>query len=78
MEDRLTTARELLRHDDHLTQEDREDLWNDLQYVMSDPKSDLAPAKKKLLGIKLGKASQYVREAILDLIAKTTAEYLKG
>jgi hypothetical protein len=78
MEDRLKTARELLRNDDHLTQDDRNDLWDDLQYVMSDPKADLAPAKKKLIEIKLGKATEYVREAILDLIAKTAAEVLKG
>jgi len=78
MEERLTTARELLRHDDKLTQEDRQALWSDLQYVMSDPKSDLVPAKKKLVEIMLGKASPYVRDAILDLIAKTFAEMAKG
>ncbi len=78
MEDRLRTARELLEHDDKLSLDDRNDLWGDLQYVMSDPKADLVPAKKKLIEIKLGKATQYVREAILDLMAKTAAEVLKG
>jgi len=57
MEDRLQTAKELLYHDDKLSQEDREKLWDLLQYVMSDPKSDLVPAKRKLIDIKLGKAT---------------------
>lgn len=78
MEDRLKTARELLDHDDKLSLDDRKALWDLLQYVMSDPKADLVPAKKKLIDIRLGKATAYVREAILDLIAKTTAEVLKG
>jgi hypothetical protein len=78
MEDRLRTARELLEHDDKLSIDDRNNLWDDLQYVMSDPKADLVPAKKKLIEIRLGKATEYVREAILDLIAKIAAEVLKG
>jgi hypothetical protein len=78
MEDRLKTARELLNHDDKLLLDDRNELWGLLQDVMSDPKADLVPAKKKLIDIKLGKATAYVREAILDLMAKTTAEVLKG
>lgn len=78
MENLLGTAHELLEHDDKLSLEDRKNLWSDLQYVMSDPKADLVPAKKKLVDIKLGKATAYVREAILDLMAKTAAEVLKG
>jgi hypothetical protein len=39
---------ELLYHDDKLSQDDREKLWGLLQHVMSDPKSDMVPAKKKL------------------------------
>lgn len=78
MEDLLRTARQLVEHDDMLSPEDREKLWDDLQYVMTDPKANLAPAKKKLIDIKLGKATAFVREAILDLIAKTTAEMFKG
>jgi hypothetical protein len=78
MEYRLRTARELLEHDDKLTLDDRNSLWDDLHLVMSDPKADLVPAKKKLIDIKLRNATEAVREAILDLIAKTTAEVLKG
>jgi len=78
MEDRLRTALELLRHDEELTQEDRTTLYDDLQYVMADPKADLVPAKKKLIEIKLGKATPYVRETILDLIAKFAAEMMKA
>jgi hypothetical protein len=78
LEERLKTARELLYHDDQLTEDDRQSLWPDLQYVMSNPKADLVPAKRKLIDIKLGKATQWVREAVLDLTAKTIAEMTKG
>jgi hypothetical protein len=37
MEDRLQTARDLLWNDDHLSLEDRENLWGLLRYVMSHP-----------------------------------------
>jgi hypothetical protein len=78
MENRLQTAKELLYDDDKLSQEDREKLWDLLRYVMSDPKSDLVPAKKKLIGIKLGKATATIREALLDLLAKYFAEMSKS
>jgi hypothetical protein len=78
MADRLDTARDLLWHDDHLTPEDRENLWKDLKYVMSDPRADLVPAKRKLIEIKLGKAAEVVRVSIIELIAKTMAEVFKG
>lgn len=78
MADRLDTARDLLWHDDHLTLEDRENLWNDLKYVMSDPKADLVPAKRKLIEIKLAKAGEVVRVSIIELIAKTVAEVFKS
>jgi hypothetical protein len=78
MEERLRTARELLRHDDKLTLADRNELWDLLQYVMSDPKADLVPAKKKLIEIKLGKATGYVRDAVLDLMAKIVVESANG
>jgi hypothetical protein len=78
LEERLKTARALLYHDDQLTEDDRQSLWPDLQYVMSNPKADLVPAKRKLIGIKLSKATQWVREAVLDLTAKTIAEMTKG
>jgi hypothetical protein len=77
MEDRLLTAKELLYHDDKLSQEDREKLWGLLKYVMSDPKSDMAPAKRKLIEINLGKATGVIREAVLDLLAKYGAELSK-
>lgn len=70
MEDRLQTARELLYHDDKLSLEEREKLWGLLQYVMSDPKSDLAPAKKKLFEIGIAEALPATREFFLDLMAK--------
>jgi len=77
MEDRLETANELLYHDDKLTLEDREKLWGLLQYVMSDPKSDLVPAKRKLFEIGITKALPATREFFLDLMAKIVAERLK-
>lgn len=78
MAERLRTAHELLRHDDKLTLEERNDLWDLLQYVMSDPKADLVPAKRKLIEIKLGKATGPVREFFLDLLAKIVVESAKG
>jgi hypothetical protein len=78
MDKRLRSAFELLQHDDKLSLEDRNELWDLLQYVMSDPKADLSPAKKKLIDIKLGKATALVKDALLDLMAKTAAEVLKG
>ena len=77
MEDKLQTARRLLNKDDKLSYEEREELWDDLQYVMSDPKADLAPAKKKLIEINLDKAGKMLREVVTDIVAKTTAEMLK-
>lgn len=77
MEDRLETARELLRHDDKLTLDDREKLWGLLQYVISDPKSDLVPAKKKLIESDLGKAAIATRDFMTDLLAKYFAEMSK-
>lgn len=77
MEDRLETAKQLLNHDDKLSLEEREKLWGLLQYVMTDPKSDLAPAKKKLFEIGIAKALPATREFFLDLMAKLGAEMLK-
>lgn len=78
MKDRLNTARELLYHDDQLTLDQREELWDLLQYVMSDPKADLVPAKMKLIEIKLKPAMKATREALLDLAAKIAVESLKS
>lgn len=77
MEDRLQTARELLWNDDKLSLEERESLWGLLQYVMSDPKSDLVPAKRKLIDIKLGRAVAATREFVENIIAKSIAETLR-
>lgn len=77
MEDRLQTAKELLYHDDKLSLEEREKLWGLLQYVMSDPKSDMVPAKKKLFEIGIAKAAAGTRDVLLDLLAKYAAEMSK-
>lgn len=77
MEDRLQTAKELLYHDDKLSFEEREKLWGLLQYVMSDPKSDMVPAKKKLFEIGIAKAAAGTRDVLLDLLAKYAAEMSK-
>ena len=77
MKDRLETAKELLDHDDNLSLEERKKLWNLLEYVMSDPKSDLAPAKKKLIEINVAKAAAATREFVTDLLAKYFAEMSK-
>lgn len=77
MEDRLKTARALLDNDDHLKLEDRERLWGLLQYVMSSPKADLAPAKRKLIEIGLGKAAQATKELVMEFMAKYAAEMSK-
>jgi hypothetical protein len=78
MQERLRTAKDLLDHDDKLLLEDRERLWDLLQYVMSDPRSDLAPAKKKLFEIGIADALPATREFLLDFMAKATAEVFKG
>jgi hypothetical protein len=78
MKERLDTAQELLYHDDKLTQDDREKLWNTLQYVMSDPKADLVPEKKKLISIYLEKATAPTREFVIDLLARMGVQMLTG
>jgi hypothetical protein len=45
---------------------------------MSDPKSDVAPAKRKLFEIGIAKAVPATREFFLDLMAKLGAEMLKS
>lgn len=77
MDEKLRTAHELLNHDDKLTFDEKKNLWDDLQYVMSDPKAELVPAKKKLINIMLGNATELVRQTLTELVAKTTAEILK-
>jgi hypothetical protein len=79
MQAKLDTAQELLDTVENLSLEDREELWDLLKFVLSDPKSALTPAKTKLLDIKLakkvGKAS---RDIVMDFTAKVTAELLKS
>ena len=74
MKERLDTARAILYHDGKLTIYDRNGLWDLLQYVISDPKSDLVPAKRKLIEINLAKAASVTREFVLDLLAKIVVE----
>jgi hypothetical protein len=78
MQDALDTARELLNHDEKLTLDDRNELSGLLQYVMSDPKGELAAAKRTLIKIKIEKAAQATREFVLDLMAKFGAEMVKS
>jgi hypothetical protein len=77
MKERLDTARALVYHDDKLTIYDRNGLWDLLQYVISDPRSDLVPAKRKLIEINLEKAARVTREFVLDLLAKVVVEAQK-
>lgn len=74
----MKVARELIEHDNKLSPEDREKVWEGLKDVMADPRDALVPAKRKLIGITLEKASQFVREFVLDLLAKTITEMAKG
>jgi len=78
MEDRLNTARELLNHDEKLSFDERNELWGLLRYVMSNPMADVGVAKKKLIGIKLQKATEFTRELVLDFMAKFAVESLKS
>lgn len=78
MEERMRTVDQLIKNDDKLSPEAREELLNDLNYIISDPRAPLVPAKKKLVSIKLEKATQYVREFVLDYMAKATAEIIKN
>ena len=77
LEERLRTLRELLNQDKKLSADDRNSLMEDLQYVMSDPKAELVPAKRKLIEFKLENAPKFVREFILDLAAKVIVESAK-
>lgn len=76
--ERLDTARKLLDHEGKLSPEDRRELWDCLQYVITDPSAELVPAKKRLIEFKLEKVTGPVREFVLDLVARTTAEIFKS
>jgi hypothetical protein len=78
MQEKLATAKDLLDHDTKLNLDDRERLWNLLQYVMSDPKSDVTQGKKKLIEIDLAKAMDGTKDFIQGLMAKTIVEAAKG
>jgi hypothetical protein len=78
MHDKLETARELLYDMENLSLDERDELWDLLKFVMSDPKSDWAPAKTKLIRIKLAKVSQASQEVLLDFTAKVAAEVIKS
>jgi hypothetical protein len=77
MEERLRTVRELLNQDRKLSPEDRDSLLEDLRYVVSDPKAELVPAKRKLIELRLANAPSFIREFILDLAAKVIVESAK-
>jgi len=77
MEERLRTVRELLNQDKKLSPEERNGLLEDIHYVMSDPRAELVPAKKRLIELKLENAPRLVRELILDLAAKVIVESAK-
>jgi hypothetical protein len=74
MDDKLRTAHDLLFHDDQLTYEGRKELWGSLRYVMSSPEAELAPAKSKLIAIKIQKAAAPIKDFVTDLLAKYAAE----
>jgi len=69
MDDKLRTAHDLLFHDDQLTYEERKELWGLLRYVMSSPKAELAPAKSKLIAIKIQKAAAPIKDFVTDVLA---------
>ncbi|MGA7795341.1 MAG: DUF2321 domain-containing protein [Candidatus Acidiferrales bacterium] len=78
MQDKLETAHELLYDIENLSLDERDELWDLLRFVMSDPKSDWAPAKTKLITIKLAKVSKASRDVLLDFTAKVAAEVMKS
>jgi hypothetical protein len=77
MEDKLRTAHDLLFHDDQLTYEEHKELWGLLRYVMSSPNAELAPAKSKLIAIKIQKAAAPIKDFVTDLLARYAAEMSK-
>jgi hypothetical protein len=77
MDDKLRTAKDLLFHDEKLTYDERKELWGLLQHVMSSPKADLAPAKSKLISMKIQKAAEPIKDFVADVLAKHAAEMSK-
>jgi hypothetical protein len=78
MHDKLETARELLYDIENLSRDERDELWELLKFVMSDPKSEWASAKTKLVAIKLAKVSKVSRDVLLDFTAKVAAAVTKS
>ena len=74
MQDEWDTAQELLYDNHDLSLAERDELWELMKFVMSDPKSDLAAAKTGLIATKLAKVNKTSREFLLDFIVKTAAE----
>jgi hypothetical protein len=77
MDDKLRTAKDLLHHAQELSYEERTELSGLLQYVMSNPKADLAPAKSKLISIKIQKVAGPIKDLVTDLLVKYAAEMSK-
>ena len=48
-----------------------------MQYVMSNPKAELAKGKSKLLAIRIQQAAEPIKEFVADLLAKYAAEMSK-
>jgi hypothetical protein len=67
MDDRLRTIRRVLDHNKRLSTEEKSDLLNDLEYVISDPSADLVPMKKSLINIALEKAPE-IRQSIENVL----------
>ncbi len=77
IEDKLETVRELLYDIENLSRDERDELWDLLNFVMSDPTSEWAPAKIRLVRDRLAKVSKASREVLLDFTAKVAAEVMK-
>lgn len=78
MQDKLGTAHELLHDNNNLSFAELDELWELLRFVMSDPNSEWAPAKTKLITMKLAKVNKESREFLLDFTAKVAAEVAKA
>jgi hypothetical protein len=78
MQDKLETACELLFDIENLSLAEREELWDLLNFVMTDPRSHWAPAKTELIRAKLEKVGKASREVLLDFTAKVGAEVMKS
>jgi hypothetical protein len=78
MQDKLDTAHELLYDNNNLSLAELDELWELLKFVMSDPNSEWAPAKTKLITMKLARVNKASREFLLDFTAKVAAEVAKS